>query len=304
MKKITTLTEEQKARFPEFIQKWTDIGLSTSPANRKEAEAGIIEAYAIAGLPAPKIVWCGSPLSQGLTRALIFGLKDAEWKDIQAKIGDSVRDSVRDSVWDSGYGQHDANWIGFYDYFKIVCGLEKETQKISGLWKIAANAGWFLPHKNLCWVSERHTVLHRNTQGRLHKDGSAALEYPDGFSIFALNGVRMKPCYVTTAAEQIDPKVVLAETNVEVRRELIRKIGMERFLSVVPHKRLEIRGNYELLSIPLSNEIQDSRWLKMVNPSVGCFHVEAVAPECSTVQQAINWRAGNIKVDWAPEVLT
>jgi hypothetical protein len=207
-------------------------------------------------------------------------------------------------VRDSGYGQHDAGWLGFYDYFRIACGLERETQGLCGLWKIAENAGWFLPHQNLCWVSERHATLHRNDQGKLHKDGSAALAYPDGFEIYALNGVRMKKCYVTTPAENLDPKIVLAETNVEVRRELIRKLGMERFLSVCEHKSVDRSGNYELLSIPLSKEIPDSRWLKMINPSVGCFHVEAVAPECKTVQQAVNWRAGNIKVDWAPEILT
>ncbi len=105
---ITTLTAEQQARFGEFVKKWTDISLSTEPANRKEAEAGIIEAYAIAGLAAPRIVWCGSPLSQGLTRALIFGLKDAEWKQIQDAIGKNVRASVWASVGDS---------VGAYDYF-------------------------------------------------------------------------------------------------------------------------------------------------------------------------------------------
>jgi hypothetical protein len=34
MKKIETLTDEQKAKFQEYIKKWTDIGLSTEPANR------------------------------------------------------------------------------------------------------------------------------------------------------------------------------------------------------------------------------------------------------------------------------
>jgi hypothetical protein len=212
-----------------------------------------------------------------------------------------------DSVGDSGYGQHDANWLGFYEYFKTACALEVETQKLLGLWQICQNAGWWLPHQKICWISERHNVLHRNEHGQLHKDGSAALAYPDGWSIFALNGIRMKECYVTTPALELDPKIVLAEQNVQIRRELIRKIGMERFLAVCPHKVIETKGNYQLLSIPLSEEIKDARFLKMVNPSVGCWHVEAVAPECDTVQQAINWRASKLLQpgeDWKPAVLT
>ena len=99
--KIEALTKEQEARFPEFIKRWTDIGLCTKPANRKEAEEGIKLTYKIAGLPEPKrIVWCGSPYSQGLTRALVLGLKRSEIK-IGASVRDSVWDSVRDSVGDS-----------------------------------------------------------------------------------------------------------------------------------------------------------------------------------------------------------
>lgn len=82
--KIEKLTPAQTARFPEFIDKWTQIGLSTEPANRPEAEAGIVAAYKVAGLCAPKIVWCSSPLSQGLTRAIILDHKGAS-------VGASVR---------------------------------------------------------------------------------------------------------------------------------------------------------------------------------------------------------------------
>jgi hypothetical protein len=28
----------------------------------------------------------------------------------------------------------------------------------------------------------------------------------------------------------------------------------------------------------------------MVNPSVGCFHIEGIDPSCATVEQALNWR--------------
>jgi hypothetical protein len=219
---------------------------------------------------------------------------DSVGDSVRASVGDSVWDSVgasvRASVGDSVYGQHDVAWLGFYDYFRIVCELDSTTQKLCGMWRVSQNAGWWLPHKYTCWVSERHNVLNRNSQGRLHKDGGAALAYPDGWSIYALNGISMKEFYVMTPAERLDPKTVLSESNVEIRRELIKKIGMERFLAVCPHKVLQKRGDYELLSIPLSDEIKDSRWLKMINPSIGVWHVESVAPECDTVEKSLNWR--------------
>ena len=47
MAKIEKLTDAQVARFPEFIKRWTDIGLCTDPADRPKAEACIrdIAAY-------------------------------------------------------------------------------------------------------------------------------------------------------------------------------------------------------------------------------------------------------------------
>jgi hypothetical protein len=351
---ITKLTKAQRDRFPEFVDKWTKIGLCTEPANRKEAEKGVIEAYGVAGLKAPRIVWCGSPLSQGLTRAIIIdktmasvwasvgdsvwasvgdSVGDSVWASVWASVGASVGDSVRASVWasvgdsvgdsvwasvrasvwasvgdsvgDSAFGQHEAGWLSFYRFFRVVCGLRVETDKLKGINTVAENAGWWLPHANICWISERHNILSRNDGGRLHKDEAPALQYPDGFSIYALNGVRMKAEYVLPPAEKLDPALVLKETNVDVRRELLRKIGIERYMAVTKHKVLDTQGDYELLSIDLTPEIKDARYLKMKNPSIGVWHVEGVHPTCKTVQHCLNWRAhGDMEKDWTPEILT
>jgi hypothetical protein len=208
-------------------------------------------------------------------------------------------------VGDSAFGQHEAGWLSFYRFFRVVCGLRVETDKLKGINTVAENAGWWLPHANICWISERHNILSRNDGGRLHKDEAPALQYPDGFSIYALNGVRMKAEYVLPPAEKLDPALVLKETNVDVRRELLRKIGIERYMAVTKHKVLDTQGDYELLSIDLTPEIKDARYLKMKNPSIGVWHVEGVHPTCKTVQHCLNWRAhGDMEKDWTPEILT
>ena len=122
-KKLTTLTQAQIDRFPEFVDKWTRIGLCTESADRPRAEAGIRMAYQIAGIDPPKlIVWCGSPLSAVLTRAIVNGLRDCDvpvgasvrasvWDSVRASVGASVRASVRASVWDSvGASVRDSVW--------------------------------------------------------------------------------------------------------------------------------------------------------------------------------------------------
>ena len=379
---ITELTAEQKTRFAEFINKWTKIGLSTAPADRVKAEQGINQIYAIAGLKAPKIIWCTSPLANGLTRAVIKEMRkkskredsvrasvwdsvwasvwdsvgasvgasvwasvgasvgdsvgDSVWASVRASVWDSVRASVGDSVWasvwdsvwasvgdsvwasvgasvwasvgasvwDSGYGQHDAPRLAFYDYLCDVCGLTNQTTELHGHWLIAQSAGWYLPHKNICWVSERHNILRLNNSGRLHCGNSMALSYPDGWGIYALNGVMMKPEYVLTPAEKITPETVLAEKNVDIRRELIRKVGVQRMLS--QGKEIDRYGTYKLIDMsPVLTGVRFAPHLLMRNPSVDdTWHLEGVGPECHTVQEAINWRAGNIGVEWSPAQLS
>lgn len=103
----------------------------------------------------------------------------------------------------------------------------------------------------------------------------------------------MKEDHVMTPSSELDPKKILIEQNAEIRRELIRKIGIERLMSACKHELLERVGDYELLSVQLSDEIPDARYLKMINPSIKTFHVEGVDPSCSTVEQALNWRNQN-----------
>ena len=140
----------------------------------------------------------------------------------------------------------------------------------------------------------------KNEHG-LHCHDAAALRYRDGWGIWALNGVRMTQEQVETPAEQLNPQIVAQESNAEVRRELVRKIGVERLCAALNARVLDRAGEmYELLAL----DIGDGRfrpYLKMRNPSIGVWHVEGVPPDIRTVEEALKWRNGN---DRTPEVLT
>jgi len=161
-----------------------------------------------------------------------------------------------------------------------------------GLLESSSELGLFYPLKNILIVGSRPSKIHM-VNGRLHKDEGAAVEYSDGWKVFALNGILMDPEQVLTPAEKILPESVLRENNADRRRELIRKVGIERMLSKLPHNSLDKRGTYELLSIRLSEEVPDARYLRMINPSVGVFHLEGVDPSCKTVTESLNWRNSN-----------
>jgi hypothetical protein len=211
------------------------------------------------------------------------------WASVRASVGASVWASVGDSVGASCYGQHDANWLGFYDYFRNVLHLENQTEKLIGLIMIAKNANWFIPHQNICWVSERHDICKLNGQGKIHCDGGPAIHYPDGFSIWGLNGVRVAKEIAETPAEKLDAAIILKEKNAEVRREIVRKIGIERVCFKLNAICIDKQGEYELLMLNLGDN-RNRPYLKMLNPSIGVYHIEGVHPDCTTVEKALNWR--------------
>ena len=304
MSQIENLTEAQRVKFKYYVEKWTKIGLSTDPANRSEAENGIKKAYQIAEKKPPKIVWCGSPFSQGLTRAIIFRSKDSEiqlGKSLKVSVWNSVRDSVAKSVWasvgasvrdsvrDSVYGQQEASWLAFYEYFKEICGLDSQTQKLSGIWQISKNAGWWLPHENLCWISERPNILHRDTQGRLHKDGDFALRYPDGWGIYAWHGVRLPRQYGSIRSERWQSEWLLKETNAELRRALIQGIGYSRLCKELQAESLDSWREYELLKLGKTIDVEPVVMIKMTCPSTGLIHAHRVPQEIKTAREAISW---------------
>jgi len=196
-----------------------------------------------------------------------------------------------DSIMDSCYGQHGAHWLGFYDYFNKVLKLEKLTENLGGLWMISKSANWFIPHKNICLISERHNKCTLNLNNKLHSNGSAAIEYPDGWKIWALNGVRVTQEIAETPADKLNPELVLTEKNAEIRREIVKKIDIVRVLKKLNAKTIHKKDDYELINL----DLRDGRfrpYLKMLNPSIKVWHVEGVHPDCKTVEQALNWRNG------------
>ena len=227
-KLITEITEEQKARFPEFVTRWTNIGLCTDPADRPRAEAGVREAYRCGGLEPPKeIIWCSSPSD-------MINKRNACLEEFGLEKSDGIQSAC--------YGQHDANMLSFYDYFREVMGLVEGTAKMAGLWEVAKSAGWWIPHENVCWICERHNVLKRNAAGQLHCEDGPALAYPDGWSVYSIDGIRLDEQIImrpeTQTLAQLD-----GEQNADIRSYRINRYGWVRYLKDVNAVLLDSRQN-------------------------------------------------------------
>lgn len=139
---LTALTPEQQALLPQVRDEWLAHGLACGPADRETAVLGIRMAYREAGLSEPPIVvWLDSPMAGAVGAVYLVGL-------LRAGVRDQVRGQVGGQVWGQlstcFWGQHDAGWLAFYDYF-ARCGVAG-PERLAGLMTVAKSAGW-------CWLA-------------------------------------------------------------------------------------------------------------------------------------------------------
>jgi len=108
-----------------------------------------------------------------------------------------------------------------------------------------------------------------------------------------LNGVKVNEIIVKTKPETMNTEWLqgnfIKETNVEIRREIVKKLGSSLLCERLKAKCIDKIGNYELLNLNINTEIFRP-YLKMINPSTGTIHIEGVHPSCNTVEKALNWR--------------
>jgi hypothetical protein len=109
-----------------------------------------------------------------------------------------------------------------------VCGLV-ECQRLGPLNDIAQSAGWWWPFAGAAIITERPVRLERDERGRLHSLSGAAIGYPDGWGVYAVHGVRV-PADIIEQPASITPARIEAERNAEIRRVMIDRYGIAKYL--------------------------------------------------------------------------
>jgi hypothetical protein len=281
---ITKMTDEQVKMMDVYRDKYIQLGFSTSKFTKEEATDIVNDLYvSVLNLAKPE-------------KVLVYPSPKAVWDYIQKEIGQKI-----DFVWPYLSGSLDVNVFAFYDFCIEVLGvkIEDDLLKKYQCWKRTHILGLIFPFDDVCIISEKPEVYHRKGNV-LHCDNGPAIRFADGFSVWILNGVRMKKDYVETPWDKLDVKVIMKETNAEVRRELVRKVGIERIVSELGATTLDSKDDYELLELDIGDNNRRP-YLKMKNPSIGTYHIEGVPPGTKTVAEALIFRNGT---DEKPIVLS
>jgi hypothetical protein len=282
---------------------WNSVGNSVRNSVENSVENSV---WSSVGSSVRSSVW--SSVGSSVRSSVGSSVWNSVRNSVGSSVGNSVRNSVRDSVgssvwnsvWDSGpreewsecnsWGQHDAAWLGYYDYFLNECDLES-CKKLLPLMNLAKETGWHLFYTDIAILSERPIELHRNNDGALHRDGGAAIKWADGYELFRLNGIEVPEGIAMVPANEITKDMILRQENADYRRELVRKLSGKQLLDVLNPRVMDEKYGYALLAIDLGDN-RTRPFLKMTNPSIEAIHIEGVRPDCRSVEDAIRFRNG------------
>jgi len=197
------------------------------------------------------------------------------------------------------------NWCGYYDFAKYL-GVKFDEEVFTLFMDFQKEIHFIIPYKKIVFISEKPIAIHWKDK-LLHHEKGPAIEYKDGYVVWSLNGVRVTKELVKTPANKLDPKLLLKEKNAEIRREIVRKIGIERICQKLKTKTLDLlpeqifnglKTDYELLQLEIPEMNRPATYLKMLNPSIGTYHLEGVPPDIETCQQAIIGEPIKIKINY------
>ena len=316
---ITKLTPAQESRIPEFRDKWIKVGLSTEPVNREEVTKALTDVYAAVGKPRPKFVIILPSPHQVCLAVAMLRLQPKVSAQVRAQVSAQVRDQVRDQVhaqvsaqvsyiiswrWWYGFGQFEAYWNSFYEFFESI-GID--ISKLKPQLAYTRAAGWSVLFWDWAIISDRPESIHRDEQNRLHCTNAAAVRYRDGFSVWAIHGVRVNE-KIVMSPETLTIEEIESEQNAEIRRVMIERFGQARFLlesgaKEIHHDdfgtlyRKEIPGDEPLVMVKVVNSTPEPD---------GSFkdYFLRVPPDKTTAHGAVAWTFGMESKDYAPLVET
>jgi hypothetical protein len=204
------------------------------------------------------------------------------------------------------------------------------------------SCGWTWWHQNILAISDRPAVINRDERGRLHCENGPSIAYRDGWKLYHWHGVVI-PEYVIERPKKISVPGIEGEKNAEVRRVMLERYGIARFLKDAGAKlihqdhagqlfRKELTDDEPLVMVRVLNPtpepdgtlsesearaafgdaMVDANLTSMVrigfaqrfeNPRFKEYFIR-VHPGCKTAQEAVAWTFGMKPADYRPQIET
>jgi hypothetical protein len=243
-----------------------------------------------------------APLER-LIQLVLIPVRDQVAREARDRLDADLAKRVRGRSLQAVYGQHDAAWLAGFDFLARMAPHASAVGKLAGLVRVARAAGWWWPFEQVAVVSERPAVLARDDQGRLHGEDGPAIAYSDGLALHCWRGMPV-PADLIGQLDRLTVERVRAEQNLELRRVLTERYGLDRYLRDSGATRvgadetgvlwrLPVDGDEPLVMVEVINsspEPDGSRrryWLR-------------VPPTTRSAREAVAWTFGLAAAEYRP----
>ncbi len=210
------------------------------------------------------------------------------WSQLDSQL-DSQFDNELWNLFDTIYPERWVATCSLFDFCIFVLNCTYDSKEWEIFQSLAFNCGKVFPFKETCYVCDRPRILSFDNQQRLHAEGQPAIQYADGFSVYAYHGVWLPEKYGKVHPSQWQVQWFLEEENVELRRVLIQQIGYARICQELQATELDSWREYTLLKIDSKVDDEPIYLLKMTCPSTGFIHALRVPPSMKSAREAIRW---------------
>jgi hypothetical protein len=129
----------------------------------------------------------------------------------------------------SGFSLQSAAWLGALQYLHDVCGLQRQTGPAEGLWELAQQSCWMVPHEQICWLIRRPTFMLCDANGRLHAADRPALRFGKDCAVYAWRGIII-PGRLIERPDLIDVRTIDAAHDPQIRRCMIDILTPQKFI--------------------------------------------------------------------------
>ena len=161
-----------------------------------------------------------------------------------------------------------------------------------------------MPHENICWISERHNILSRDEEGRLHSETGPSVSYPDGWSLYHWHGTAIPSEWIEDR-KSLTAAVALKQANVERRRAACEILGWAKILSELDAKTLDHDADPQigdLVQVNLPDLREPAKFLR-VQCGTGREFAIGIPPHINKALDAQAWIIGLEAKDFTlPEV--
>ena len=309
--KINSLTDAQKARFPEWVNKWIEIGLSTKEADWDVFASAIQVAYAKADIPFPeRIIRVQSPLVGALASMVAEAILSRG--AVSDAVSGAVSGAVRDGRWHPWMGGQ--FWVGdwwgspaYVSFFTDVCELQLDrdiTERIAANRAICESVNYFWANRKFVMVCNRPEWIRRDDQGRLHSTIGPAIRYRDGWGISCWHGTIIPDAW--TRGEFPSSMEMLHWPNIEQRRAGCSLMGWGKILNEIGARIIDKDPN-PLIGTLIEADLPDSSKERFLIVECGTGRTGIVLPVAKSAQTAHEANAstwGLSSTQYQPEVRT